>query len=82
MIEPLTVTRSKLNRLLDSSFSPDQRAALRAMMGEHFLHRWRFEAALVERSAVWRSLPATPANKLANRQLEDQREEAYLLFQD
>jgi hypothetical protein len=46
------------------------------------LHRWRFEAALAERSPAWRSLAATPANKLINRRLDDQREEAYLLFQD
>ncbi len=81
-IEPITVTRSKLNQLLSSSFSPDQRATLRAMIGEHFQHRWRFEAALANYSAAWRNLPTTPANKLANRQLVDQREEAYLLFQD
>ncbi len=82
MIESLTVARSKLNRLQGSSFSLEQRAALRAMIGAHFLHRWRFEAALAEASAAWRSLALTPSNKLANRQLEDQREEAYLLFRD
>jgi inorganic phosphate transporter, PiT family len=82
MIEPLTVTRSALNRLSGSSFSPEQRTALRAMIGQHFLHRWRFEAALAERSAAWRALPVTPVNKQPNRQLKDQLEEAYLLFRD
>jgi len=81
-IESLTVTRGALERLSDSSFSQEQRAALRSMAGEHFLHRWRFEAALSERSAAWRSLAASPTNKLLNRQLRDQREEAYLLFKD
>ncbi len=82
MIEPLTVARSTLNRLSDTSFSLAQRFALRTMTGEHFLHRWRFEADLAARSAAWRTLPASPENKLFNRQLKDQREEAYLLFQD
>jgi len=81
-IEPLTVTRGALDRLSGSSFSREQRAALRSMAREHFLHRWRFEAALAQRSAAWRSLAASPTNKLLNRQLKDQREEAYLLFQD
>ena len=82
MVEPLTVKRSKVYRLQGATFSAEQRAALRAMAGEHFLHRWRFEAALAEQSPAWRSLPETPANKLINRRLKDQREEAYLLFQD
>jgi hypothetical protein len=76
------VQRSKVYRLQGATFSAEQRTALRAIAGEHFLHRWRFEAALAEQSPAWRNLPATPANKLVNRRLMDQREEAYLLFQD
>ena len=81
-VEPVTVTLGKLQRLRGTSFTPQQRAALWSLAGDHFFHRWRFEEALHGESPAWRDLPETPENKLANRKLKEQREEAFLLFQD
>ena len=81
-VEPVTVILGKLHRMRGSSFTAEQRAALWSLAGEHYFHRWRFEEALHKESKAWRDLPETPENKLANRQLREQREEAFLLFSD
>ena len=81
-VEPVTITLGKLQRLGGSSFSPEQRAALWSLAGDHFFHRWRFEEALAGEGLAWRDLPESPENNLANRRLQTQREEAFLLFRD
>ncbi len=78
-IDYVIVDNSKLWRL-EGIVSDKQLAALWPLAGKSYLHPWMLAEDMAEQSDEWKSLPDTKANKLFNRHLEEQRQEAFNLF--
>ena len=79
-IESVTLSLARLYKLNDSSLSIVQRQAVIRLSGRSFDHRWELVEALAAESEDWRSKPAITLNKLYNRELEEKRQELYLIF--
>ncbi len=60
--------------------SEAQEAVFWPMVGRSYLHAWMLGEEMAEASEGWQSRPATTANKLFNRRLEERRQEVYRLF--
>ena len=60
--------------------SEDQMAALQALRGDFFEHKWQLKEALIEQTSDWKSIPATKINKKHNNHLKAQLNSVYEAF--
>ena len=67
-IYPTTVDRSRLKDLDPAILSPDQWAAIAALQGRSFRHRWQLEEALAHQSPAWTMAAGGPDSDLQNKQ--------------
>jgi inorganic phosphate transporter, PiT family len=76
-VTPLAVEPDRLNDIDAEWFSTEQQAALAALSGRTFEHKWQLADALASRSATWRLHDDTTANKRANKSIKEKL--AYLV---
>jgi inorganic phosphate transporter, PiT family len=73
-LEEITIDPARLTELESRGFTSGQMAALQALAGRVFPHRWMLAEALAERSADWRAAANTPNNKRLNHELRNKLE--------
>jgi PiT family inorganic phosphate transporter len=71
-IYPTTVDRSRLKDLDPAILSPDQWAAIAALQGRSFRHRWQLEEALAHQSPAWAMAAGGTDSDLQNKQRRQQ----------
>ncbi len=81
-ISKVAIDPDRFPELSESSLSPSQISAIRALGGQTFVHRWQLEDALAAQSPDWQLRTATTANKLFNKDIEQKRLEIERLFAD
>ena len=68
-IHELRIDPAGLDALNDKLLSPEQIAALRALAGQTFRHKWQLHHALAAQSPAWKKKKATRMNEALNQAL-------------
>ena len=79
-LAPVAFDAQRMAALTGDRLSAEQLAALRALTGRRFEHKWRVAAALAEHSEQWRLLPDDVINKAHNNTIRQRLDYVYRTF--
>ena len=79
-VHRLHIDPERCDELNTRLLSAEQIAALRALAGQSFIHKWQLERALTEQTDAWRKRDASKLNKAFNKALHAQLEYVYRTF--
>ena len=68
----IRIDPSKIKKLPENEFSPEQMKDMEALSGKTFEYRWELEDALAALNPVWSPLPDTVLNKQKNKEIAQQ----------
>ena len=79
-IFPTFIDPAKLVTLSHQNLTPTQLAALEALAGESFDHKWQLEDALSEKTDMWRMRQGARLDKAYNKILEERLDYIFRTF--
>ena len=79
-VHPLAITADACAALDRKRLTPEQIAAVQALAGRAFAHKWQLHDALAGKSDAWKKRPPTRLNKPHNQRLRERLDYLYRAF--